>query len=1356
MPIAAADLKPFLRGRYDRAAWIATLPELFGPERTKIFLTDAVTNLPVPESAQDRVAAMRQLGYVELGAATFFGAEHTVALVEVELKGGTTLIARNRVGLRALTYPYVDNVRAHAVLAFYYDPQLVDYRLSFQTRPSTLTSRTPDDAGTRRRYTFVLGPHEAATTAAARLGKLSQRAGGVRLTDVQEAFSVEKLSGEFFKQYKAFYEEFVRYLAGHRAYRQKFNLPEKPAPGAGLNTPEEKPLRDFVKRLLGRLVFLHFLQKKGWMGCPIATTDWSGGSPEFLLDLFAPFRSREDFHSVALTRLFFETLNQKRDNDRFDVPGLVAPCRIPYLNGGLFEEDQVDARGIDFPADKFERLLAFFAQYNFTIEENRPDDHDVGIDPEMLGHIFENLLEENRTKGAIYTPRPIVQYMCQESLIGYLTEHLQAEGVSRETVAAFVRDHDVQKPIQQRAIAVEKLLEKVRICDPAIGSGAFPIGLLQELFAARLYLYPYLSNEKRAVFDPAAIKKEIVARNIYGVDLDPGAVDIARLRFWLALVVDEAEPMALPNLDYKVMQGNSLLESFERVDLSKLTDPTGSDGDTLVLAEGIQFEIGAAFSKRRQPQIIFSGKSKADLLADITAYFEATADEKPTLRKRIKETVEGWLRGEMKRRRIRINDKLRAEEKHLTESLGPDFKQKLKPTSKVGLQYFGLLKELAEAQAKEESLLKAQEKAEHPYFLWHLYFKEVFDAGGFDIVIANPPYMRVQETQKYDVKPEYEHYYADITSGAYDLANLFVAQALDTLLSPRGVACLIFPHKFFNAEAGAGLRRKLQRGQHVHRLVHFGANPVFNGVDTYVCIAQLHRAPAKAIQLQRLPYPTPAEAYPALLADEAKYETVAYERLHATARLYSPDTAEAAPSLPPDERAAAEEAGAGTFPWMLFETAAEYELLETLYAADMGREKAPDADDDFFADDAPPPDRYTLADAVDIFVGLQTSHDDLYVLEVSGQTATHWIGHSKVSAADPDRIKPWEVEKALWKPWLRGRDVHRYDPLPDPPDRVVLFPYTVEWVPIKKGSPELEEKAVPVPPATLKAEYAGTYGYVDYFQDKFPGHKPRTRKGADADAWYRYQYPKSLLEQAQEVPRLASMEICVSHPNLTFNDGRYFHTSKVYGWIKRPTCAWSYDFLLTVANSRLLWWFLKRTGDTLQGDARTLKTSYLNPFPLPRRVPTRYQDALAAMGRMLRWLHGEKRPAVVPTLQNRTVAQYFQQVLDLGVCELYLSAHMREKQVAVLDELVAFFKQEVPTDDASHYIADAFINSLAFRAWQAPESQIRYAVETAWLASPEWLRPIFSFENFGGRDPEKEKDKQPSYEKADPASLAKF
>ena len=267
--------------------------------------------------------------------------------------------------------------------------------------------------------------------------------------------------------------------------------------------------------------------------------------------LAAQKQEAANFHSKWLTPLFFDALNNP-DRPRH----LFAPTgtRIPYLNGGLFEEVFSAARQIDFPEVLFRDLLEFFAQYNFTIDENDPEENEVGIDPEMLGHIFENLLEDNRDKGSYYTPKAIVQYICQQALLQYLRAHVGEHAeldrlVIEKDAGGASRTGSWTRQNGQR---IEELIDSAKICDPAVGSGAFPIGMLNEILQIKLAL--------DLTLDAHESKKALVENCLHGVDIDPGAIEIARLRFWLSLVVDANSPEPLPNLDYKLYCADSLIE----------------------------------------------------------------------------------------------------------------------------------------------------------------------------------------------------------------------------------------------------------------------------------------------------------------------------------------------------------------------------------------------------------------------------------------------------------------------------------------------------------------------------------------------------------------------------------------------------------------------------------------------------------------------------------------------------------------------------------------------------------------------------------------------------------------------------
>ena len=485
------------------------------------------------------------------------------------------MMERNRVNIQRLIRTVMDQFSCAFMLFHYEDDTRWDWRFTY-CRKSAKKEETTDS----KRFTFLLGPGQSCRTAADNFIALYEKRESLEIKNIEEAFNVEALSKEFFGKYKAQYEAFVNYMVDPaNGMRQDFidtHFDHSSMTADKIRDREEKAIRDYVKKLLGRIVFLHFLQKKGWLGVP-AGKEWGEGDRDFMLKLFenASPEQKENFLDEVLEGLFANGLDTNRsDNgDVYDtgVQGF-CNCRIPYLNGGLFERDALDEKTSRFPAKYFESLLTMLSQYNFTIDENDPNDAEVGVDPEMLGRIFENLLEDNKDKGAFYTPKEIVQYMCRESLIAYLQTDQKED--DKERIRQFVTTHDVDLLGELKEEIEQKLID-VKICDPAIGSGAFPMGLLRELFFCRSAIEPNIVEKA------ADIKRHIIQNNIYGVDIERGAVEIARLRFWLALIVDEKSPEVLPNLDFKIMQGNSLLEQYKGVDLSAMTKRTVDVGSQL-------------------------------------------------------------------------------------------------------------------------------------------------------------------------------------------------------------------------------------------------------------------------------------------------------------------------------------------------------------------------------------------------------------------------------------------------------------------------------------------------------------------------------------------------------------------------------------------------------------------------------------------------------------------------------------------------------------------------------------------------------------------------------------------------------
>lgn len=754
--------------------------------------------------SNDKVESFNQIGNVKLTDGK------NLAMFEVKVAQNVNL-ARNRVELRKLVEKLIDQERNHGVLVIY-EQGKEDYRFTFTAKSTEFDEDENDfvDHETdAKRFTYILGKNESCKTAANRFWELSTHKDTATIKDVENAFSVERLNKEFFNKYKAFYEDFVQYITGKRFVKEKGKWVEKKLGRARpiykeVFGSDDKLARNFVKLLLGRLVFIQFLQKKGWMGVPAVSKKWENGDPEFLFNLYKTAKNKEEFHSKYLYPLFYKAFNTPdRTNDIFTLTG----TRVPYLNGGLFENENPETKNIDFPATYFGDLLEFFGQYNFTIDENDPQDHEVGIDPEMLGHIFENLLEDNKDKGAFYTPKPIVQYMCQESLIQYLKTYLQEKQVwpEQEDAAAqteihlqnFVRKKIAGELLNNYDEHLARALKDVKICDPAIGSGAFPMGLLNEIFYCTQVLC-FASDSARVVWEmeewaPDVVKKNIIQHSIYGVDIEKGAVDIARLRFWLSLIVDEQEPTPLPNLDFKIMQGNSLLESHEGIDLSKIASTQ------TVVTEVAHDLFGNPVNAQAS---IFDKKfiEDSNISELIDNYFNTREpDEKQKLKNEIDRIIHKHIdyNLEFEENKILITtaeikrklNLLKAEKNHSAAVAAKTKRGKEKLTKELEFLQgrFGQLKE------KRKELHNLQKTVERPYFLWNLFFKDVFDKGGFDIVVGNPPYVSNKKIRR-EFKQELEVYYKTAI-GQYDLFSIFIEKSI-SILKQNGCHSFIIPDSY--------------------------------------------------------------------------------------------------------------------------------------------------------------------------------------------------------------------------------------------------------------------------------------------------------------------------------------------------------------------------------------------------------------------------------------------------------------------------------------------------------------------------------------------------------------------------------
>jgi methylase of polypeptide subunit release factors len=582
-----SEIQTSLQLPYRRAWWLSSLRELL--PSTEVFQSPQIISLP---AGQARFAA--QIARIPLAEG------RVAAVIEVELSGQVDLM-RNRVGLRNLVARFIDQQEAHAILGLFRG-QGEDYRFSFVARTSEIGAdgQLSRAETAPRRYTYLLGTGQSCRTPAERLETLRQRGKAVTLDDLLKAFQVEPLFKEFFSEYGKVFsavEALIRPTLSDR-----------------------EGLRLFTQRLFNRLMFIAFIERKGWLHF--------GPRADYLSALWDDYRTKprkEDastFYQERLSPLFFLSLNNPSEQNLMGINrgGFLASLvgQVPYLNGGLFDKDAADEPpGLVVPDAAIAGILdsdhGLFGRYNFTVAESTPLEIDVAVDPEMLGKVFEELVTGRHEQGSYYTPKPVVSFMCREALVEHLASRCAKE--SRAALEAFVHEH---KPSTLRdAEAVLAALRSARVCDPACGSGAYLLGMLHELLDLRTCLFQ--AAPKLDAITAHERKLEIIESNLYGVDLDPFAVNVARLRLWLSLVVEFEgdQPPPLPNLDFKIEQGNAL----------SAPAPAALAGQTSPLRD----RVIAAFREKKG------------------AYLRAHGQEKKTLRQeidRLRTDIRIWLHSE--------------------------------------------------------------------------------------------------------------------------------------------------------------------------------------------------------------------------------------------------------------------------------------------------------------------------------------------------------------------------------------------------------------------------------------------------------------------------------------------------------------------------------------------------------------------------------------------------------------------------------------------------------------------------------------------------------------------------------------
>ena len=549
-------------------------------------------------------------------------------------------------------------------------------------------------------------------------GEVPQRA-------FRKGFDVKPVTDDFFYAYKAAYEAAVKLIA---------------------HSIGQTDAEQFTQTLFNRLLFVHFVSRKGWLKF--------NGDTDYLNTLWSDYQSdarQTNFYCDRLSTLFFAGLNNPQSQHLSDgVHPLIG--EVPFLNGGLFDETDMDRRAVNaVPDDALAPLLTdLFNSYNFTVMEATPLDTEVAVDPEMLGKLFEETVNERHSNGAYYTPRPVVAFMCREAIKGYLSGKNIA-GLDHAKIADLLDNANAQAVTVGQALEIANAVTGMKAVDPACGSGAFLLGMLQEILALNDTLF-------RAGHTPESLyqqKLDIITNNIYGADKDGLAVSTAMLRLWLSLAVDfdgDGPPAPLPNLDLKLVVGDTIAGPDPRMVKDSAATPDSQQMDFTTL--GIE---GSGLRENIAAYTTAQGQSKASLKAKV----EAT---KADLRRRI-----------------------------------------------AGAAPTGVVE-------------------------WRIDFADVMLNGGFDVVIANPPYVQLQRNGG-----ELANLYQNVGYATFartgDVYQLFYERGCQILNAGHGILAYITSNSWLKAEYGKATRRYLAERHTPTLLLEMGKD-VFDEaiVDTSVLL----------------------------------------------------------------------------------------------------------------------------------------------------------------------------------------------------------------------------------------------------------------------------------------------------------------------------------------------------------------------------------------------------------------------------------------------------------------------------------------------------------------------------------------
>ena len=720
-----------------------------------------------------------------------------------------------------------------------------------------------DDHERRRLFRRItISPHEKLRTASERiamldLASISPDPEGLSPLAIQnghdKAFNVEAVTKQFFEDYKSVFHDLQDDLAGQ--------------------TADHRWAHDYALQFLNRCMFLYFIQRKRWLG----------EDTEFLRSFWESYQATDEpadsFVDRWLNVLFFEAFNNKFHGGHRHFPDTIREAMqlAPYLNGGLFTENALDGEH-DFQISDwlFSGIFKFLENYNFTIAEDSPLDQEVAVDPEMIGKVYESLVnvsdeeDEQGDAGIFYTQRTEIDLMCRLALVDNLTNHLgkNHKNLLYEVLFAFNPDDkaDADGKLAEAQLweHLNTTLKELAVVDPACGSGSFLVGMLHILNDLRYRANQGLGREESS-FDR---KKDIIGQNLYGVDVKEWACHVAELRLWLALVIDAEfspaelhlrnEPL-LPHFSFNIRCGDSLVQEIGDMNLATLRDAFS----------GVPRDLKARITRLKNAKLQFFNndptcryRSKEELLLEELRLFGALIDART---ENIKEQIEG-LQQQIdgpQERQMRLDGTVEERTDRQLELEAMEWQKQIE----------ALIEDLDRLEEARNALVNAGGVP----FVWDIAFVEIFtgEKGGFDIVIGNPPYVRQEsiadpnlprervttENKKvykaklarsvYQAFPRFFRYKRerDITpdnpaaavshklDAKSDLYIYFYFHGL-SLLNPQGAFCFITSNSWLDVGYGKDLQAFTLKYCHIKQIIDNEARRSFASADvnTVICL----------------------------------------------------------------------------------------------------------------------------------------------------------------------------------------------------------------------------------------------------------------------------------------------------------------------------------------------------------------------------------------------------------------------------------------------------------------------------------------------------------------------------------------